>query len=131
VQIELIATGCPVLPGVTVGVQRGTGVVDQHPADGAEIRWSLEARLDRGHLRGPYVHGRPGARFLYLSWADGGGVMFRRAKLMLDEVPADVLVGADGSHLVGRLSLSMPDGSPLCAAVRPPVIQWSAGTEPG
>jgi len=127
VQIELIATGCPVLPGVTVGIQRGTDVLDQHPADGAEIRWVLEARLDRGELRGAYVHGRPGARFLYLSWADGAGAMFRRAKLMLDAIPADVLAEADRSHLVGRFALSMPDGSPLCAAVRPPVINWSTG----
>jgi hypothetical protein len=35
----------------------------------------------------PFVQGRPGARFVYLSWggvgADGHRAMFRRAKLML------------------------------------------------
>jgi hypothetical protein len=28
--------------------------------------------------------------------------------------------------LVGRLGLADPKGNPLCAAVRPPVIEWSA-----
>lgn len=28
--------------------------------------------------------------------------------------------------LVGRLGLTDPKGNPLCAAVRPPVIEWSA-----
>lgn len=129
-QIQLVATDCPVLPGVTVGVQRGSDVVDRYPADGAEIRWVLDARLDRGDLRGAYVHGRPGARFLYVSWTDSGGARFRRAKLMLDVIPADVLAEAEGSHLLGRLTLSMADGSPLCAAVRPPFVEWSVGPTP-
>jgi len=49
------------------------------------------------------------------------------AKIMLDVILADVLAEADRSHLVGRLVLSMPNGSLLCAAVRPPVINWSTG----
>jgi hypothetical protein len=28
--------------------------------------------------------------------------------------------------LVGRLGLTDPKGGPLCASVRPPVVQWSA-----
>jgi Family of unknown function (DUF5990) len=28
--------------------------------------------------------------------------------------------------LVGRLGLTDPKGNPLCAAVRPPIIEWSA-----
>jgi hypothetical protein len=31
--------------------------------------------------------------------------------------------------LVGSLGLTDPKGHPLCAAVRPPVIEWSAMTE--
>ncbi len=125
VRIELVGWNCPVLPGVTVGVQRGTEVVDEHPAEGGEVRWRLEARLiPGGDLRGPYVHGRPGARFFYLSWLRAPGGMFRRAKLMLDAVPEDLLVEERG--LRGRVDLAMPDGLPLCAAVRPPAVTWAA-----
>jgi Family of unknown function (DUF5990) len=125
VHIELLGFDCPVLPEVTVGVQRGADVVEAHEAAGIDVRWLLEARLVQGpDMRGPYVHGRPGARFLYLSWLHSNK-MFRRAKLMLDAVPADVLVAADQTGLRGRFRLTMLDGSPLCAAVRPPDICWS------
>lgn len=101
-------------------------MVDEHPADGTKIRWLLEVRLVEGpDLRGPYVHGRRGARFLYLSWVHAPGGMFRRAKLVLDSVPGDLLA-AGGPGLRGRVGLTMSDGSPLCAAVRPPQISWSA-----
>jgi hypothetical protein len=32
----------------------------------------------------------------------------------------------DGGPLVGRLGLTDRKGHPLCAAVRPPLIEWSA-----
>ncbi len=55
--------------------------------------------------------------------------MFRRAKLMLDGVPPDVLRGAVASGvLVGRLGLTDEMGNPRCASVRPPLMAWSAGT---
>lgn len=125
------------MPGITVGVQRGRDVVDEHAADGADITWRFEAQFLPGpDLRGPYVHGRPGARFFYLSWnrptvygswARPTGGMFRRAKLMIDAIPANVLIAAEDAALRGRFGLSMADGSPLCAAVRPPAVEWTAG----
>jgi hypothetical protein len=33
--------------------------------------------------------------------------------------------------LVGRLGLTDPKGNPRCAAVRPPVIEWSAAADQG
>jgi Family of unknown function (DUF5990) len=131
VRIELVGLDCPVLPGVTVGLQRGREVVDARPADGGVVRWVVEVRRVEGpDLRGPYVHGRPGARFLYLSWQqdagrDGPGGMFRRAKLMLDVLPSELSADA-ATGLRGTFRLTLPDGSPLCAAVRPPAIAWSA-----
>ncbi len=127
VRVELVGVDGPVLIGVMVGMQRGADVVDEHPADGREVRWQIEARLVAGpDLRGPYVHGRPGARFLYLTWSRAPEGMFRRAKVMLDGIPADVLVAAGESTLQGRVTLAMPDGSPVCAAVRPPMVTWTA-----
>lgn len=123
-QIELVGVDCPVLPDVAVGVQRGTEVVDSRAAAGGDLRWMLEVRLvDGPDLRGPFVHGRPGARFLYLCWSQAG-TMFRRAKLMLDEVPTELL-SAEGPGIRARFGLTLPDGSPVCAAVRPPAVSWS------
>ena len=132
-RIELLGVGCPDLPGVTVGVQRGREVVDEQPAAGRDLRWELEVDLrppgpgGAPDLRGPAVHGRPGGRFLYLSWQRGPEGMFRRAKLMLDVVPPDLLAAAaTGAGLRGRLGLTLQDGTPVCAAVRPPAITWTA-----
>lgn len=53
--------------------------------------------------------------------------MFRRAKLMLADVPGDVLAKAAKSGLlVGSLGLTDSKGQPLCASVRPPMISWTA-----
>jgi hypothetical protein len=85
-------------------------------------------------LRGPQIQGSPGKRFIYLTWGvvdDAAAfTMFRRAKLWLKDIPADVIESAciSGS-LNGRLGLSDDDGWPLCAFVRPPQIAWSAGTD--
>jgi hypothetical protein len=56
--------------------------------------------------------------------------MFRRAKLMLDAVSAEVMATAvQVGLLVARLRLTDAHGRPLCAQVRPPLIHWSAGTD--
>jgi hypothetical protein len=118
---------------VHVGVQRKSEVVERVPADAASATWVFEVTsrevdglLDVG---GPWVHGRPGARFLYLSWGNVDGdsfAMFRRAKLMFGDVPTEVLrAGHDGDgQLVGRLGLTDECGGPRCARVRPPDITW-------
>ncbi|NES29199.1 hypothetical protein GCE86_18365 [Micromonospora terminaliae] len=122
------------LRNVHVGMQRRAEVVDRIPADAREAAWQVEVTtrevdglLDVG---GPWVHGRPGARFLYLSWGavtDGRFEMFRRAKLMFGDIPTGLLrTGHDGAGvLVGRLGLTGADGGPLCARVRPPQIKWT------
>ena len=71
------------------------------------------------------MHGRPGGRFLYLSWQRAGSGMFRRAKLALDVVSPELLTRAGNGALAARLPRALPDGSPVCAAVRPPRIEWS------
>jgi hypothetical protein len=127
------------LHDVQVGVQRTVAgrqpeVVGRVPATAESAVWELEVAgrevddlLDVG---GPWVHGRPGARFLYLSWGsvDGGAfTMFRRAKLMFGDVPTELLRAAyEGSGvLVGELGLTDAEGGPRCARVRPPDIVWT------
>jgi hypothetical protein len=146
VRIRIIGTDlpgrdCPAghnFPGyanVHVGVQtkrRPPELLDLQPGDAEEVTWTIECHVAGSDVRGPYIHGRPGDRFIYLNWgsvdSDGRMDMFRRAKLMLAGVPTDVLAeAAESGTLIGRLGLTDGKGQPLCAAVRPPAIEWSVG----
>ena len=123
---------------IHVAVQGRQGQQDLHrlvPADLPSVTWDLECSIvappPAADLRGPQIQGSPGQRFIYISWGvvdnDGLFTMFRRAKLWLDAVPATVMEGAcERGLLVGQLGLSDGAGRPLCAAVRPPLIHWSA-----
>ncbi|GAB3964371.1 hypothetical protein GCM10029978_024700 [Actinoallomurus acanthiterrae] len=134
------APGFPGYRDIHVGVQRRdrpAELLDLHPGDAPSAAWELEVTATAAEagwdLRGPYVQGRPGGRFVYLSWGsvnDGGRfAMFRRAKLWFDAIGPDVLEAAvRGGLLVGRLGLTDARGHPLCASVRPPLIEWSAGS---
>jgi hypothetical protein len=123
---------------VHVGVQRREDVVDFIPGDAPDAAWNFtvdtvtkDGSLD---LRGPFVQGKRGDRFLYLSWGTVDDAnhfeMFRRAKLMFDAVPDEVLRSAQalGHRLVGTVNMTHDDGMPRCAAVRPPVIEWTVDT---
>ncbi|WP_351231247.1 DUF5990 family protein [Streptomyces sp. NPDC002133] len=124
---------------IHVAVQRRdrrAELLDPHPGDATSATWNLECTTSVTatgiDVKGPCVQGRPGARFIYLSWGtvDDAGTftMFRRAKLMLDSVPAKELAAAARSGLlVGRLGLTDACGAPLCARVVPPTITWAAG----
>jgi len=131
--------GFPGYENIHVGVQR-RGKRDEllglTPGDARTAKWTLHCDLVQTaggvDLKGPYVQGRPFERFIYLSWgavdAAGGFNMFRRAKLWLDAIPVDVMRAATGSErLVARLGLTDAKGHPLCAAVRPPKVEWMAG----
>ncbi|MBA3287917.1 MAG: hypothetical protein H0U21_07830 [Acidimicrobiia bacterium] len=127
------------LEHVHVAVQVGKDPFGPVAGDAASARWEIDVRVvvgDDGELdvRGPAVHGRHGERFLYLTWGDVGAAgsfeMFRRAKLMIADVGADLLERAagaarDGGVLVAELGLSDGGGGPLCARVRPPTVRWS------
>ena len=125
-------------PNVHVGVQRRGKpgeLLDLVRGDAPSATWVLDGTAvprDGGlDITGRFVQGPPGGRFIYLSWGTlddaGGFAMFRRAKLWLEAVPADVAAAALAQGvLVGRLGLTDPKGNPLCASVRPPLIEWSA-----
>ena len=145
-QIRIVGTGlpgrdCPPghnFPGysnVHVAVQsknRPPELLDLQPGDATEVTWTVDCDVNGADVRGPYIQGRPGERFIHLNWGSIGGDgqmdMFRRAKLMLADVPGDVLAkAAKSGMLVGRLGLTDAKGQPLCASVRPPLIEWSVG----
>jgi len=119
---------------IHVGVQRRAKpeeLLQLVPGDSTSARWELESEIKGDDVKGPYIQGRPGERFIYLSWGvvgdDGSFTMFRRAKLMLADVPREVLRDAVKSgRLTARLNLTDSKGNPLCARVKAPAIAWSA-----
>ncbi|MER6437882.1 DUF5990 family protein [Streptomyces sp. NPDC001185] len=129
----------PAYRNIHVAVQRRdrpAELLDPQPGDAPSATWTLPCTATASpagtRVQGPYVQDRLGRRFVYLSWGtvDEPGVftMFRRAKLMLDAVPPEVLAAAAREGLlVGRLGLSDAHGHPLCARVEPPHITWTAG----
>ena len=116
------------LPGLTCGPYRNIHVglqvksqpVDLVPADAAAAEWVTEIRTDDGDFRGPAVQGKKGERFVYLTWGtvDGDSFsMFRRAKLMLAELPADA------AEVTVDVDLTDESGMPRCARLRQPAIR--------
>ena len=125
------------MPGTDahVGVQREREVIELVPADASEAEWTFDVTtkpLDDGStdFGGPFVHGRRGERFLYLSWgtvgANGEFEMFRRAKLMFADCRDEVLAEAlRRGNLVCRVRMTDAHGNPRCARVREPDATWS------
>jgi hypothetical protein len=131
------------LPGVTwsgrhgihVGVQRGSEVLGLVPGDAGDAVFDINVDIvaDADGLpdfRGPYVHGRRGERFVYLSWGEvddaGTFTMFRRLKLHLaplveQSTPETVFAAR---RIQAILELTDTKGRPLAASVRPPWVTW-------
>jgi hypothetical protein len=127
---ELPGSACGEYRHIHVGTQRGKEPDQLVPADAAEAVFeipveTITASDGTADFRGPYVQGRRGERFVYLTWGElppgGEFTMFRRAKLFLADLPDDALSG--GAVETG-LGLTDGQGMPLCAAVRPPRISW-------
>jgi hypothetical protein len=128
----------PGYENIHVGVQRRRRpdqLLELQPGDAPSARWTLDSTVARSpastDVTGPHIQGRPGERFIYLSWGTvddaGNFTMFRRAKLMLNDIDPKVLSRAERTgQLVARLRLTDRNGRPLCARVRPPAVEWSA-----
>lgn len=131
-----MSDGVP-LHNVHVALQVGKEPVGLVRGDADAARWEFDVRIhaaaDSIDLRGPAVHGKKGDRFVYLTWGnvdmDGAFAMFRRAKLMIDDIDAQLLAEAahDDGVLVATVTLTDEHGCPRCARVRPPAISWRAG----
>jgi hypothetical protein len=132
---------CAGYRGIHVALQVGKDPTDPVPGDAEQAIFTAQIRLRRtegepADFAGPAVHGRKGARFLYLTWGevtgDGAFTMFRRAKLHLADIPVtDVLkAAASGGAVEADLSLTGADGTPLCASVHPPRVLWQLYVSP-
>jgi hypothetical protein len=128
----------PAAQNIHAGIQRRDhrdDLLGLTPGDAPSAYWTFEATATPAangiDITGPYIQGRPGARFIYLSWGtvddDGTFTMFRRAKLWLDAIdPATLDAARRYGSLIASLKLTDTKGHPLGAAVRPPLIRWSA-----
>lgn len=121
--------------GIHVGIQRGSEVVGLVTGDAADAVFDIEFDIVPGtdgapDFRGPYVHGRRGERYLYLSWgevdAEGTFATFRRLKLHLaplaEQSTAEELLAAKKIQAI--LELTDTRGRPIAASVRPPWVTW-------
>jgi hypothetical protein len=115
---------------VHVGIQVGKEPRELVRGD-ADISWwtipiEVVARDGGLDFRGTAVQGRPGARFIYLTWGDvvedGSFAMFRRAKLMLADLESFVGGTGDRLQVVARVDLTDECGGPRCARLRPPAL---------
>lgn len=114
---------------VHVALQVRRDPVGPVPGDAGDATWNADVQVvDAGGLpdfRGPAVHGKRGERFLYLTWGDVAGgsfSMFRRLKLMLDDLGPDV---TSATQAIGVLSMTDAKGGPLCGRVKPHQITWT------
>ena len=120
--------------GIHVGVQKGTEVVGLVTGDAADAVFDIDLEVVETDgvpdFRGPYVQGRRGERFVYLSWGEvddqGTFAMFRRLKLhlapLVEQSTPDRVLAAKKIQAV--LELTDTRGRPLAASVRPPWVTW-------
>jgi hypothetical protein len=115
---------------VHVGIQLGKEPRDLVRADTESATWRVPIEvLDREEgmdFRGAAVQGKRGDRFVYITWGnvgeDGYYAMFRRAKLMLNDV-APLIVDRDDERVVARVHLTDDRGGPRCARLRSPALE--------
>ncbi len=111
---------------IHVGVQLRREPAELVAADAPMARWEVDVepieRDGERDFRGPAVQGRRGQRFVYLTWGevrDGTFSMFRRAKLMLEDVPDPAR-----ETVIARVDLTDECGMPRCARLRAPALEW-------
>jgi len=120
--------------GVDYGLQRGGGndyeVTQKQRSKTGDLRFEFEARVKEGKdgqpaLLGPFVHGPPQQRFIYLDIGTYAGQTdtpwSRRLKIPLSGITWDMVKRASrgGNLLETHVAGTGKDGSPSCATVKP------------
>jgi Family of unknown function (DUF5990) len=121
-------------PGVDYGLQKGGGndyeVTQKQRSKTGDLQFEFDARLKEGKdglpvLLGPFVHGPPQERFVYLDIGTYAGQTdtpwSRRLKVPLRDITWDMVKQASraGHVLETRVPGTGKDGSPTCATVKP------------
>jgi hypothetical protein len=100
----------------------------------AEASWTVDLRVQAAadgafDFRGRAVQGRPGERFVYLTWGELDAdefSMFRRAKLMLNDLVVLFAAGVPDT-VIAEVDLTDDSGGPRCARLKPPALTLSVG----
>jgi hypothetical protein len=111
---------CGPYDDVHVGLQVRRDPEGLVPGDADRAEWVADIRTGDGDFRGPAVQGRRGERFVYLTWGtytDGVFTMFRRAKLMLADLPPEA------EEVTVEVHLTDERGMPRCARLAEPAIR--------
>lgn len=121
-------------PGVDYGLQKGGGsdyeVTQKQRSKTGDLQFEFSARFKEGKegepvLLGPFVHGPPQERFVYIDIGTYAGQTdtpwSRRLKIPLRGITWDAVKQASrAAHcLEARVSGTAKDGSPSCATVKP------------
>jgi hypothetical protein len=117
---HLPGRNCGPYSDVHVGLQVRHDPHDLVPGDADRAEWVADVRTDGDDSRGPAVQGRKGARFVYLTWGSYSGgtfTMFRRAKIMLADLPR----GAE--EIIVEVHLTDDAGMPRCARLSEPALR--------
>jgi hypothetical protein len=119
---------------VYLGIQRGTEVIDQVPADRHRVVFHPEFKIGKKpdgspNFLGPFAQGRPMDRFFYLSWGvrrSDRFEMFRRLKIRLTNLEWPEIDRALESDdpIVVKLKLTDGGGGPLCGTPDSSRIAW-------
>jgi hypothetical protein len=119
---------------IHLGIQKGEEVLELVPGDSKTAEFAPTfrvAEVDGGktNFLGPYAKGTKDQRFFYLCWGDvklGGFHMFRRAKIQLSHLSWKQVEKAvkAGKPITVNISLTGKDGSPVCATLKPPYVEW-------
>ena len=133
---------CYNLPGVQVGehtavrlgIQKRQEVVEDVAGDVAEAHFSAPLRVEFtetgvANFLGPFAHGTPAERFLYLCWGERNGEQwegFGRAKLQLKSLPYALLLHASetNSPLEVRVNITDEKGKPIYATMKEKQLFW-------
>lgn len=116
--------------GVQFGVQRGKlDLIPPTTATEAELTFDLSVRVGRRpdgapNLLGPYAHGTPTDRFVYIASGSlvghGDACWRRRAKVRLAGITWSLIeatLATPGAILTASIVGTAKDGGPVCASV--------------
>ena len=121
-------------PGVDYGLQKGGGrnyeVTQKQRSKTGDLQFEFDARVKEGKdgspvFLGPFVHGPPQERFVYLDIGTYAGQTdtqwSRKLKIPLREITWDMVKQASrpSNVLETRVPGKAKDGSPSCATVKP------------
>ena len=127
---------CHHLPGtrfdqrtaVRLGIQKGKNVVDDVPADAPQVTFTVPLRVERSadtgkpNFLGPFAHGTPQERFIYLCWGERQGEAwdgFRRAKVHLKHLTWPQVAAAiqQDQPIVFAFDMTDAKGGPACGSL--------------